>query len=157
MEKNCITVEHPCPMSVFRLKTKDGYFYCNSCSKNIVDFRDRSVEEIKKLATKDTCGIFYTSQLHQPKFSFATSLKFFALTICSILGMQVSPLNAQSKPSTEKPAWNFPGSATTKEKHGDMRPIIFQPKVEVSKKSQTLSKRKKKKKKVTGVIGCPSF
>lgn len=59
----------------------------------MVDFRDKSIEEIQA-AGKDICGIFYADQLGaQPKMRPHKAIAFAVLTVFSFLGLQASPLS----------------------------------------------------------------
>ena len=92
-----LRVENPCPVLLSRM-TEDGQnYFCKSCSKKIVDFREKTLDEIKCSINKDTCGIFYTEQLiGQQKMSFIHQSIFYFLTILSFLGFTVRPVNAQT-------------------------------------------------------------
>ena len=58
-----LRVENPCPMLLSRMSAGDGCFECKSCKKEVIDFRNKSSEEIKDLSTPETCGIFTLDQL----------------------------------------------------------------------------------------------
>jgi hypothetical protein len=96
-----LRIDNPCPMLLSRMeKEGDGYF-CKSCSKHTVDFRGKTPEEIRSQLTANTCGIFYPEQLSQSPTPFFRQGLFYALTVLSFLGFNVSPLKAA--PQVENP------------------------------------------------------
>jgi hypothetical protein len=151
-----IKVENPCPMSYGRLKNDNG-FYCKSCSKTLIDFRDKSTDEIiKQISTKSVCGVFNTAQITVPVFSFKTNLLFKALTLLAILGFNVKPLNAQTKQEILQ-------DKTTLQKRtlitNTTLDIPINTTTSLSKTVASTQKKwwhKKKKLKIR-TIGCPSF
>ncbi len=151
-----IKVENPCPMTLGKLKSDTG-FYCNSCNKTLVDFRDTSTEEIiKQISTKSVCGIFNANQTILPTFSFKHTLLFRALTILAFLGCHVKPLNAQTKKEIlpnktilQKRTLITNERATEQINTSDSSLKIVAP-------SQKKWWHKKKKLKIR-TIGCPSF
>lgn len=104
---NAPKINNPCPMTLARVTQGDGTFYCNACSNSIVDFRDKSIDEIKEIiAGRKVCGIFNNDQLSQPKFSLAYKLRYAALTFIAIIGFNVKPMNAQSEPMAKDTSTN---------------------------------------------------
>jgi hypothetical protein len=147
-----LRIDHPCPF-VPKKGNKDGdNYFCKSCNKTIIDFRSKAAEEIKFDLNKDTCGIFNVEQLPgQQQMKLSRQFMFYCLSILSILGFTVKPLNAQ----TPKPAKD---SVTVNIKTTDSDSTRID-KVEVVKTETTRKKRKsvfRRKKKYT-VTGCPSF
>jgi hypothetical protein len=94
---NQLYIAAPCPFAASKLnKNSEGYF-CKSCSKTIVDFRDKTTEEIfEVLKQNKVCGVFLNEQLEvQPKLNFRSSLKFQFLLLASILGFSIKPIKSQ--------------------------------------------------------------
>ena len=98
MNQPQIKIDSPCPMQLLRMqKNKDGY-YCKSCSKTVIDFRNQSNEAINSQISDSTCGIFYEDQLKsKPIFSFKNQFLFIALSFFSLLGFSLQPLKASSQ------------------------------------------------------------
>jgi hypothetical protein len=95
---NSLKINNPCPMTLARVTQGDGTFYCNACSNSIVDFTDKSIDEIKEIiAGKKVCGIFTNDQLNQPKFSLRYKFHYALLTLIAVVGFNVKPINAQSE------------------------------------------------------------
>lgn len=141
MSANHLKVENPCPFLLSRMSKKNGSYFCSSCSKNIIDFRGKTEEEIKCATTKDTCGIFTSDQLKgQKRMSFWRQTAFYVFMFFSFLGFQVKPLSAQT-----------PGINKTQQKIDNNE----EPPKKKAKKEK--KKVKKKKKPVTRFIGTPSF
>lgn len=141
--KTPMRVENPCPMILSRMSCGDGSFTCTSCKTQVVDFRNKSLEEIKRLSTPDTCGIFTTDQLPgQQKMAFSRKAVFYALAFCSFLGFNVRPVHAATKPMNTSgiPAFK---SATLPENE--------------TEKPKKKKKSKRSKKATQVLIGCPSF
>ena len=130
-------------MAIQTMENKHGKFHCTSRSKNIVDFRGKSYNEIKKKSTSKTCGIFNKDQV-QPytNYTYYKKIILKALTILSLIGFHVSPLSANAY------------SLNTKEK------IELQKEKEKSKKEKKKLKKRWnpfRKKKKFPAVGCPSF
>ena len=84
-------------MTLARVTQGDGTFHCNACSNSIIDFRGKSIDEIKEIiGSKKVCGIFNEDQLCQPKFSIRYKLLYAVFTLIAIIGFNVKPINAQS-------------------------------------------------------------
>jgi hypothetical protein len=97
-----IKVENPCPFLLNRMKKEGNNYFCNSCSKTVIDFRDKTEDEIKCNVRKDTCGIFTIDQLKGHKRqSFLRQTLFYCLTVLSFLGFNVKPLTAQTQKMKE--------------------------------------------------------
>lgn len=141
MEKQ-LRVDNPCPMLLSRMSCGDGHFTCKSCKTQVIDFRGKSPEEIKRLATPDTCGIFTADQLPgQQKMAFSRKMVFYALAFCSFLGFNVTPVQASPKPAEVSQTSVFAASSSQKD---DTKKPKKKKKAKRSKKSQV-------------VTGCPSF
>lgn len=137
-----LRVENPCPMLLSRMSTGDGCFECKSCKKEVIDFRNKSSEEIKDLSTPETCGIFTIDQLPgQQKMGFSRKAVFYALAFCSFLGFNITPVQASTK------SFNQTGIP------------VFSATVAKEKETEKPKKKKKSKKakKAYTTIGCPSF
>ena len=151
-----IHIENPCPMSLNKMKTADG-FYCKSCSKTIIDFRNKPVNEIINVDSDISCGIFSEEQVSTPTFSFKYKILFRVLTILSIIGFNVKPVYAQDTQPTKDSVIN----------QSDSLKVFVKGKIKIEKlPNDTVvatekPKRKwfRKKKKIVGrtFTGCPSF
>ncbi|MDZ4823251.1 MAG: hypothetical protein SH856_07315 [Flavobacteriales bacterium] len=96
-----LKVENPCPFLLMRMDKNGDNYFCKSCSKTIIDFTQKTQEEIKCAITPDTCGIFTVDQLHgQQKRTFLRHSIFYLLTLLSFLGFGVKPLSAQTIDTT---------------------------------------------------------
>ena len=152
-------IENPCPMILARIK-KDGDFYCKSCSKEIIDFRDKSNEEIIANSKEGVCGIYNEDQVTTTKYGFRKRFLFQLLTVFSFIGLNVKPLQAQETPKKTEPI--KVAKDTIRE------PVIGKIKIDPKRDTllltdpdETKPKKKwfrRKKKNVKGrTIGCPSF
>ena len=148
-----IKIDNPCPMTLERLKDGSN-FTCKSCNQTLIDFRDKTTDEIIKVITvKKTCGIFNDNQVTVPKFSFTNNFIFKILTVLAIFGFNVKPLNGQTN-ETRKDT-----SSIQKQK------ITYDKKAESNLNSSDTSQVKprknkwwrKKRKPHYQTIGCPSF
>jgi hypothetical protein len=147
---------HPCPMLLARMSQQDGSHFCGSCKKNVVDFRGKTIEEIQVNSTPDTCGIFYTDQVHvaKPK-RWYVKLAFHFLVCLSFLGVSVKPLFGQHE-TTEilKTNENLPVCHAPKE-GAEQEEVARQKEFRQGKAPLSRKKRRGKYRFVT--IGCPSF
>lgn len=91
-----LRIDNPCPMTLARVSSSDGTFYCDNCQNSIIDFRDKSNDEIIQLiSSKKACGIFNDDQLVQPQYSLLYKIRFAVLTLVAVLGFNVHPIQAQ--------------------------------------------------------------
>lgn len=140
--KNQLRVEDPCPMILSRMSCGDGSFACKSCKTEVIDFRGKSEEEIKRLSTPETCGIFTADQLPgQQKIGVSRKMVFYALAFCSFLGFNVTPIHASPKQAQGSESPVFATSSSQKEEM----------------KKPKKKKRAKRRKRSQVVTGCPSF
>ena len=92
-----LKVSNPCPYLLSRMKKDGNNYFCEGCNKTIVDFREKSLDEIQCIANKNICGIFTANQLPgQQKMNFSKQIIFYGLAIFSFFGISVRPLAAQS-------------------------------------------------------------
>lgn len=157
MESNSkqISVANPCPFLIRRMQKDGDNFFCPGCSKQIIDFRNKTYEEIKCVSTKDTCGIFYPEQLTgQRKMRFDRQSLFHLLTFLSFLGFYVKPLNAQTSDTLSTKALTIFGI-----KKMDTRKINSESTEKLPNPIDKEKKRKKKSRKnpYRGITGCPAF
>jgi hypothetical protein len=93
--QNNLHIARPCPFAPKKARQSGEGFYCSKCDKVVVDFRDKSTEDIMA-AGKDICGIFYAEQLGaQPKMRPHKTIAFALLTVFSFFGIQASPLSGK--------------------------------------------------------------
>lgn len=151
-EATPIKVENPCPFLLMRMKKVGDNYFCKSCSKTVVDFRDKSIEEIKCLSNKDTCGIFKIDQLKgQQRQKFLRQSIFYLLTVLSFLGFNVKPLAAQTSDTLKTKTETLTVNPKNKKSKKDNTDRIEKK----EKKKRKALFRRKKKNKIT--IGCPAF
>jgi hypothetical protein len=97
-----IKLDAPCPITLGRLENSSG-FHCSSCDREIIDFRNKSTEEIIAfLSVNHACGIFNQDQVITPCFSFKNAFLFKVLTLLAILGFHVKPVAAQTTPKGQQ-------------------------------------------------------
>ncbi|MBL4649605.1 MAG: hypothetical protein JKY03_07730 [Aureispira sp.] len=162
-----LKIENPCPMLLGRLKGEEsGNYYCNSCEKTIVDFRDLSDQEVfAKLQEGTSCGIFYEDQLKGQRqvrrYNWMKKAAFYALMTFSWVGFNVAPLQAQvniSKSEKEK-RYAMPKEASDK----GVEPMHTVKTISKGKtKEEPVVKKEKKKTKRRRYrrrrsMGCPVF
>lgn len=135
-----LRVDNPCPFLLERMKKNEDGYHCRSCSKTIIDFRDKTTEEICSSIDGNTCGIFYRHQLTgQQKMSAFRQTVFYCLVFLSFLGFKVKPVYGQnSRPSIEQKVMK---SDPEKKKE----------------KKKKKSGKKKRKHHTLGTIGTPAF
>lgn len=74
--------------------------FCQSCSKEIIDFRGKTTNEIIgtiEAAENQVCGIYDSSQLAIKQFSIKNAIFFKLLAFAALIGFNVKPLKAQSE------------------------------------------------------------
>ena len=92
-------IRNPCPMTLKNVSNSDGSFFCGSCSNDIIDFREKSLAEIKQIiGSEKRCGIFNETQVNEPKVSTRYKIHFTVLTLIAFLGFNVKPIKAQTEP-----------------------------------------------------------
>ena len=92
-----IQLSNPCPMLLARMKNEGADYYCNSCSKVVVDYSNKSIEEIIATFKPGTCGIFNPAHVQQnPPMPFKRRFLFYGLTLLSFFGFNVKPLQSQT-------------------------------------------------------------
>lgn len=96
-----LRISSPCPMSLNSLKNNNGDNYCKSCSKNIVDYRGKSWEELLTIYQKGSCGIFDQKEIADGiQWIWYKKILFYGLSFLSILGISVKPVFSQSNKTT---------------------------------------------------------
>lgn len=156
---NPIRIDAPCPMLLQRMTKDENGYFCSSCSKKLMDFRDRSEQEIRSAITENTCGIFYTSQIQKTKQSFKKQFLFYCLTVCSFLGFNVKPLRAETSISNTIPV---KVNSEVRASYTPEKKLVASTEkpADDEKKKQRQTKRKMKKlykKNAKTIMGCPSF
>ena len=77
-----LIINSPCSENFNKFDTIDKGGFCNSCKKEVIDFRNMTSTELIEFFKKNepkTCGIFKTSQMKTYKaFLKYTSKKFIA-------------------------------------------------------------------------------
>lgn len=73
-------------------------FLCTGCNKLVMDFRNKTWEEIEDLRDQFTCGIFDKEQLsHTPYLERKKRWMYRLLVAASFLGFQISPIEADAQ------------------------------------------------------------
>jgi hypothetical protein len=143
------------------MQTTGSCFHCKGCSKDIIDLRGKSQNEIAVELSKNPnlCGVFTSDQLSgQEKVHHSRYYKmaFSFLVALSFIGFNVNPLGAQST-----------GLKTPEKQRADVC-YVGESGAEMLKRNKKLGKTKykprrrglfRKKRKIEGfrTIGCPSF
>jgi len=150
-----LKINNPCPVSLSNMKKCGDNFACKSCDKIVIDFRNKTDEQIRKELTKGTCGIFNTSQLPgQTNYSNFRQVAFNLLTLFSFLGFNVSPLKAQTLPNKNEKKTEV----TTNQTISDSTKMKNKQSDSLKKdKKRVFFRRKKKKQPQFRTIGTPSF
>ncbi len=95
-------IKNPCPASLANMPKSENGYYCSSCDKCVIDFRDKSIDEIKSTLKPSDCGIFLPHQLtDQKRYTGIRRYAFGLLVFLSTLGFNVKPLQAQTEPHVE--------------------------------------------------------
>lgn len=84
-----VHIPEPCPRTPGSMQNAAGGFYCDDCSKVVIDFRDKSNDEILGVfsgkGTTRICGVFNRSQASRgPKPTF--ELARFAAAVLLVFG-----------------------------------------------------------------------
>ncbi len=152
MKQGKLKIDSPCPFSLSRMGKNGNNYFCGSCSKIVIDFREKSEEEIKSCITKDTCGIFNLSQLPgQQRMHFHRKILFYSLTLLSFIGFNVKPMQAQTTETPKVVEENKPELEVCLD---DTKGQSVEFKALVPEKKKAI---RKKNKKLVRVGGCPSF
>lgn len=140
-----LRVDNPCPFLLERMKKNEDGYHCRSCSKTIIDFRDKTTEEICSSIDGNTCGIFYRHQLTgQQKMSAFRQTAFYVLTFLSFIGFSVKPVYGQnSRPVTEQSPIQL-----SQEKDKEKK---------LKKKNKSSKGKSGKKKQKYKIVGTPAF
>ncbi|MBO6515298.1 MAG: hypothetical protein JJ975_02005 [Bacteroidia bacterium] len=153
-------IKRPCPANLSKMQASDGGYFCSSCEQTVVDFRDKSIEEIKDVLRNGGCGIFLPQQLQkQQNYQGFNRFLFIGLTFVSLLGFSVRPLQAQTNPDKNtKEGWTvYPPKSSSEVSRSDMRKTRRE-----NKKTQRTSRRAYRRLFRRGpfrrhVMGCPDF
>ena len=92
-----IRLSNPCPMLLARMKKEDSGYYCKACTKVVIDYSNKSLEEIIATFQPGTCGIFSADHVQpNPNMPFKRRFLFYGLTLLSFFGFNVKPLQSQT-------------------------------------------------------------
>jgi len=151
-----IQLSNPCPMLLARMKNEGADYYCNSCSKVVVDYSNKSIEEIIATFKPGTCGIFNPAHVQpNPPMPFKRRFLFYGLTLLSFFGFNVKPLQAQTT-LTKKDSSSIsitPRAVVISDSDTVKTNTSSTP---IKKDKKGLFRRKKKMRKFRP-IGCPDF
>lgn len=155
-------VYQPCPIYLSKRNKTEGGYFCSSCDKCIVDFRGKSMEEIKAVATPDTCGIFTRDQLSSvPVMPLPRRVVFSLLTVVSFLGFHIQPVRAQQEPNLPR---ETPSQAVKTDPSGERKVApqtctapVKEEKKETEQTNDRRKGRKSRRRETFRVTGCPAF
>ena len=149
-----LKIENPCPFLLMRMDKNGDNYFCKSCSKIIIDFTQKTQEEIKCETKADTCGIFTFDQLHgQQKKTYLKQSIFYLLTLFSFLGFSVKPLSAQTIDTTRIKNDSIKIDSKLNKTNTNQTDNINNKKNHVKNDRKRLFRKKKKYR----IIGTPSF
>ncbi len=73
-------------------------FLCTGCNKLVMDFRNKSLDEIEANREQFSCGIFDKEQLsHTPYLGIKKRWIYRVLVAASFLGFQIAPIEADAQ------------------------------------------------------------
>ncbi len=76
----------------------DSCFLCTGCNKLVMDFRNKSLDEIHSLSDQFECGIFDDHQLsHTPVLNWKKRWTYRFLVAASFLGFTIAPIEASAQ------------------------------------------------------------
>ncbi|WP_298533693.1 carboxypeptidase-like regulatory domain-containing protein [uncultured Algibacter sp.] len=105
-----LTISKPCSEKFSRFETTPSGRFCNSCQKEVIDFRNMTDQELKayfiKNREKRTCGYFKVSQLNTPSKNHEirkTTNKFLRIAALAVFSLtSLYQIQAQTiEPKTE--------------------------------------------------------
>jgi hypothetical protein len=111
-----LVMTNPCTEDTSKMKANDIGFYCNSCSKNVIDFSNKSNTEIiaiiSKLKDKNNfCGSITPQQLEQTYTEFELSntnnLKYAAALAATLLLSNPTQAQTDIKTNTMQTDSNY--------------------------------------------------
>ena len=151
-----IKLSNPCPMLLARMKNEGPNYYCKSCTKVVIDYSNKSIEEIIASFQPGTCGIFNPEHV-QPNTSmpFKRRFLFYGLTLLSFFGFNVKPLQSQTT-ATKKDSTSIyitPKAVVI----SDSDTVKTNSSNTIAKKDKKSLFRRKKKMRKFRPVGCPDF
>lgn len=150
MQNKKVFIENPCPMKLNGTSNPEEY-YCKSCKQSIIDFRQKTNDEIiEHLSKNKACGIFNKDQIQTKHKSFRYQFIFKILTLVALIGFNVKPISAQTflKGSKEE-AKELKERAKNERKERRYR--------RKNKRFDRKHKRRKSKNKNEYIMGVPNF
>jgi hypothetical protein len=118
-----------CPTNLEQMPKVNGKVYCVDCEKTLIDFRNKSPEEIKQTLQKNTCGIYRPSQIEnvqQSKIISRFRLAFAAIFIFGFSSQQLfaqDSTTVQQKPNITVSAFQYQLHGTVTDSEGE--PVLF--------------------------------
>lgn len=150
MKSNSLKIDNPCPVALLSMKKDGDNYFCRSCSKTVIDFRNMADQEIAAVLTAETCGIFNNQQLPgQLKPALSMRMRFAVLAVFSILGVNLKAAAQTAAQQKIHTAEKQPVKGPQK----NSLPVCPRPASQPVK--QEAAPAPKKTKYIT--IGCPSF
>lgn len=146
-------------MQLKQMEKTDKGLNCSSCKIEVIDFRQRSDEEIKMAFQRGTrCGIFREDQVLNPFENRSISFKiwFRILVLISLMGLNVKPIQAQGVVMKKKHLPKIEKEKSqSKLKNTRKNAVYLKERHLFVRKKQRSKKRRMKNKK--SIMGCPSF
>ncbi len=151
-----IKLSNPCPMLLSRMKESGDDYYCKSCTKVVVDYSKKSIEEIIANLKPGSCGIFNTVHVQpNPRMPFQRRFIFYMLTLLSFFGINVKPLKSQTvTPQKDTTTITFPFKYTT---NSEKNKVEANDSNKVVKKEKKSLFRRKRKERHFRTLGCVDF
>jgi hypothetical protein len=151
-----IKLSNHCPMLLARMKKEGSDYYCKSCSKVVIDYSHKSIEEIIASIKPGTCGIFNPAHVQtNPRMPFKRRFLFYGLTFLSFFGFNVKPLQSQTN-VTKKDSTSIsisPNAIVI----SDSDTVKTNSSNTIAKKEKKGLFRRKKKARKFRPMGCPDF
>jgi len=94
-----IQISYDCPESVSDMPKTECGLYCKTCSKDIYDFRGKSIDEISKIRLEDptiSCGVFDKEVASADTRTTVQNFFRIAFAAIFVLGFNASTLFSQS-------------------------------------------------------------
>ncbi|MBD3638596.1 MAG: carboxypeptidase regulatory-like domain-containing protein [Crocinitomicaceae bacterium] len=94
-----IRIKYNCPESLDQMPKTECGFYCDTCSKNIYDFRGNTFEEIEQITKEQhiRCGIFDRDMAKPEEKSRFQTIFRLAFAAVFLLGFNASMLFGQTQ------------------------------------------------------------
>lgn len=101
-----LQIQKVCPATENKfINQGDSCFLCTGCNKLVMDFRNKSMDEIDALSDQFECGIFDAQQLsHIPVLNWKKRWTYRFMVAASFLGFTIAPIEASTQIENTKRA-----------------------------------------------------